>query len=274
MTTQIDRPLDARTLAALAAVRVKHREAQKHAPPLDPIAFARLLGIEPDPWQATALCSASKRSLWNISRQMGKSTTAAILALHTAIYKPAALVLLVSPSLRQSVEIFRKVRDLAARLPQPPDMDEDTKTSATFANGSRIVSLPSSEATIRGYSAVDLAIFDEAARVEDPLYHAVTPMLAVSNGALLAMSTPWGKQGWWAEAWHGAGTWERVTVTAYECTRISAAFLEEERATMGDWWFSQEYLCEFREAEDNVFSHAEIRAALDDSIEPLFGGAL
>ncbi len=76
---------------------------------LDPVAFAKELGFNPDPWQARVLMWSGNRILLNCSRQTGKSTTAAILALHKAIYKPDSLILLVSPSLRQSSELFRKV---------------------------------------------------------------------------------------------------------------------------------------------------------------------
>jgi hypothetical protein len=66
-------------------------------------------------------------------------------------------------------------------------------------NHSRIISLPGQEQTVRGYAGVSLLIVDEAARVPDDLYFAVRPMLAVSNGRLIALSTPFGKRGWFYE---------------------------------------------------------------------------
>ena len=53
--------------------------------PRDPIAFARLLNIEPDPWQCDLLTSTEERIIINCSRQSGKSTIVAILALHHAL---------------------------------------------------------------------------------------------------------------------------------------------------------------------------------------------
>ncbi len=55
-------------------------------------------------------------------------------------------------------------------------------------NGSRIVSLPGTEGTIRSYSAVRLLLVDEASRVDDDTIAAVRPMLAVSGGQLIALS--------------------------------------------------------------------------------------
>jgi hypothetical protein len=239
---------------------------------LDAVAFARqALNIEPDPWQRDVLRSPSRRTLLNCSRQSGKSTIAAVLALHKALFQPSSLVLIVSPSLRQSSEMYRKVTGLARSLPQPPAMREDTKTSCTLENHSRIVSLPSSEATVRGYSAVSLLVFDEASRVDDALYRACRPMVAVSGGAIVAMSTPWGKRGWWYEAWEsGAADWARTQITAYDCPRISATFLEEERRTLGALWFASEYECRFTETIDSVFTHDDIQAAISTEVLPLF----
>ena len=170
---------------------------------LDPAAFSRSLGIEPDPWQAGVLRWSGKRLVLNCARQTGKSTTAATLALHCALYVPRSLILLVSPSLRQSTELFRKVGVLLARLPAAPSLVEDNRLSCVFANRSRIVSLPSSEATIRGFSGAALIVEDEASRVSDDLYRAVRPMLATSGGRLILMSTPYGKRGHFWEAWSG-----------------------------------------------------------------------
>ena len=97
------------------------------------------------------------------------------LALHRALYYPGALVLLVSPSLRQSGELFRKVADLLAQLDHKPELTEDNRLSLRLANGSRVISLPSKEGTIRGFSGVDLIIEDESSRVPDELYRAVRP---------------------------------------------------------------------------------------------------
>jgi len=83
---------------------------------LDPVLFARELGFNPDPWQAKVLRWTETRLMLNCSRQSGKSTTAAIVALHRAIYYTKSLVLLVSPSLRQSSELFRKVNEFLNTL--------------------------------------------------------------------------------------------------------------------------------------------------------------
>ena len=96
---------------------------------LEPVNFAKELGFAPDPWQVKVLNSSSKRLILNCSRQSGKSTTASVLALHRAIYYPENLILLVSPSLRQSSELFRKVGEQLERLKVKPKLIEDNKLS-------------------------------------------------------------------------------------------------------------------------------------------------
>jgi hypothetical protein len=64
-------------------------------------------------------------------------------------------------------------------------------------------------------------------------------MLAVSGGKLVAVSTPFGKRGWFYDEWTGAADWERVQITATQCPRITSDFLAEEKRSMGDRWYRQ-----------------------------------
>jgi hypothetical protein len=241
---------------------------------LDPARlFQATIGDAPDPWQARLLRSSASRVLLNCSRQSGKSTTTAVLGLHTALYEPGALVLLLAPALRQAQELHRKIKASYAALGRPErlrEVEAETALRLEFASGGRIVCLPGREATIRGFSAVSLILIDEAARVPDELYYSIRPMLAVSGGRLIALSSPFGRRGFFYGEWAGGGdVWERYEVPATDCPRISAAFLAEERRSLGDWWYSQEYKCEFRDTVDQVFSTADIDAAVSARITAL-----
>jgi hypothetical protein len=240
----------------------------------DPAAFcAERLGFMPDSWQATVLTSASKRILLCCSRQSGKSTIAAALATYEAHFFANSLALVFSPSLRQSTETFAKINAFVGSLGSNV-VTESTKTTLKLANGSRVVSLPASPDTVRGYSAATLLIIDEAARVETTLYHAIRPMLAASNGRLILASTPAGlSDHFFPTAWHGEGGWERINVTADQCPRISPSFLAEERQTLGDRWFNAEYMCSFVHSVDQLFSHDVVMGAMSDGVEPIFPDA-
>jgi hypothetical protein len=238
---------------------------------LNRVAFAEELGMGPDSWQRDLLRSDSKRILLNVSRQAGKSTCAAILALHRVLYYPGSLVLCLAPALRQSQELFAKIGTFYSGLGEPMRKYGERRLSLELTNGSRIVTLPGTERTVRGYSGVDVLLVDEAARVDDDLYFAIRPMLAVSGGSLIMLSTPYGKRGAFFDSWeHGGPSWERYKVPAIEVPRISDAFLEEERSSMPERVFRQEYMCSFEETDDAVFSYDDIDAAITDDVTPLF----
>jgi hypothetical protein len=195
----------------------------------------------------------------------------AVIALHRALYHRGSLILCLAPALRQSQELFGKVLGFYRELDRPVPAQTERRLSLELENGSRIVTLPGTDKTIRGFSGAALLIVDEASRVADELYFAVRPMLAVSGGALMMLSTPCGKRGVFFEEWTGRGGWERYEVPAARCPRISEGFLEEERASLPPFIFRQEYECSFEETEDQVFTTDMIDRAVTDEVKPLFG---
>lgn len=242
---------------------------------MDAVEVFRAAVGEPDAWQAAALRSQASRKLWNVTRQGGKSETASALAVHATVYFRRSLVLLVSPTLRQSGELFRKCMDVYRALGCPVPSVSETTLSLELANGSRIISLPGSETSIRGYSAPDLVVIDEASRVDDEVFHSVTPTMATNRGSrLLCLSTPYGRRGWWSDLWHDGGdTWERVKVPATDCPRISEEFLAAEQAIKPSWYYRQEYECCFEAAEGALFDPDWIADAFTDEVQPfVFGG--
>src|ERR671920_1243929 len=142
---------------------------------LDRVAFAEKLGIVPDGWQGDFLRSSADRVLLNCSRQSGKSTMSAVIALHRALYHPGSLVLCLAPALRQSQELFAKIASFYRDLGRPVAPQGERKLSLELENGSRIITLPGTEKTIRGYSGAALLVVDEAACVDDELYYSVRP---------------------------------------------------------------------------------------------------
>jgi len=242
-------------------------------------------GVRLDAWQREVLRSEARRALLLVTRQGGKSTVAAGRGLHRALYTAGSLVLLLAPALRQSQELFAKVRGLYHGLqvaaseksdtPEPVAVERLSALQVEFVNGSRIIALPGTEKTVRGFSGVDLLIIDEAARVLDELYYSVRPMLAVSGGELLALSTPWGKRGWFYDEWTsaertGGEDWHRVRIAARDCPRITAEFLDEERRTMPAAWFASEYEVEFGDTVNAVFPAELVERLFSPDVEPLF----
>jgi len=209
-----------------------------------------LLGFEADAKQAVVLESDPHRLLLCCSRQWGKSTTAAVLVALRVLREPGALVVIVSPTLRQTAELVLKVRGFVERVVK---LKGRGKLTLELPNGARVLGLPGNECHVRGFSAPTLVVIDEAARVGDLLYKSLRPMLA-RGGDLALLSTPFGERGFFWKEWaRGGELWTRVSVKATECERIPESFLEEERRVQGEDWFRQEYLCEFVGMDSQVF---------------------
>ena len=45
----------------------------------------------------------------------------------------------------------------------------------------------------------------------------------------------------------------------------------ETNSSQGEWWYKQEYLCEFVETVDQVFSYESVMGAITPEVKPLFG---
>src|SRR4051812_42348087 len=132
----------------------------------------------------------------------------------------------ISPSERQSALLVQKVRRMAVKnLGLMLKKDGINKVSAVFANGSTIVGLPENEEKIRGFSDVRLLLVDEASTVDEAVYEAVTPMLAVSNGTMWLLSTPRGPRGFFYREWIGREAWVRLAGAAAGRPRFSGGIL-------------------------------------------------
>jgi terminase large subunit-like protein len=261
----------ARRLDALAA------QLQPPALPPDPVAFARLAGLDLDPWQAAFVAADRPQQIVLASRQVGKSTTTALLAVRLTLTTPHGLALLIAPSWRQSAELLAKCRTIAAAVASAGvSLVDASAVRLTFANGSRIVSLPGGAGlghTIRGYSAPELIVVDEAARCSDQVYlEVLRPMRAARpEGRLILLSSPAGQRGFFFREWTNGVDWARWQVPATASPRIDPAWLERERQAMPAAAFRQEYLCEFTAADDSVFDPEAVDRALVPQLPTLFG---
>lgn len=213
---------------------------------LDPCRILEAQGMTPDPWQRDFLLSSHKRIMLNCCRGAGKTRAASARACHQALSHPLSLTLLISRAHRQSMELFRYCKQALRALGWPVPMIRKTAAQLELANGSRIISLPGQDATIRGYQGVQLLVIDEAARVPDELYAAASAMTGISSGRQILLSTPFGPQGFFWREWHDStADWQRFRVPWTECPRYSQKFIDDERRKFGNVWVQQEYECAF-----------------------------
>lgn len=243
---------------------------------LDPVAFAGSLGFVTEPWQSTLLRSSSRRVLVRCARQVGKTTVTSLRALHTALYRPESLVLVISPSQRQSDEFLVRVRSLYRAAGRPVDTARESSQTMAFVNGSRVISLPGSESTSRGFAGAALVVLDEAARVEDDIFASVLPMVG-SAGALWALSTPWGARGWFWELHDGPRAnlngWQRHLVDVHASEQYTPQRIAEVRESVPRFTFASDYECKFEDSDAQLFASDDVQAALSagSHIAPLFG---
>jgi len=220
------------------------------------------LGFQPDTLQAAILDDPSDRILLLCTRQWGKSTVAAIKALHFALTHPHAAILIASASLRQSGALLAKIRRFA------PDFSTVSE-GIQLPNGSRILALPQSPERIRCFTA-DLVVVDEAAFVSDEFFDAITPALAATNGAIWLLSSANARDGFFYHtAVNALSGWSVYTATAEMCPRISSQFLERERRTKDTSTFNREYMCQFSQADDQYYDDELIASAFTEDFATL-----
>ncbi len=235
-----------------------------------PAEFARAkLNLQPDENQTKALEVQDKNIILNCSRQWGKSTVAAIRIAHFALAVAAATILVVSRTMRQSGELMDKVKKFFEAAGVEPSRDPLNSHSLCLPNKTRILRVPANHETIRGISAVNLLVIDEASLVKNEVYHTILPMLATTNGKIILLSTPWAKSGFFYETWRNGDPekWFKLAIPATECPRISKEFLASQRKELGERFYKQEYMCEFLDHEFQLFSTELIESCFSDEVK-------
>ena len=217
-------------------------------------------------YQDLILNNPSPRICVCISRQMGKSTMAAIKAFHTAYFNPGCLVVVVSATKPQAVELIRKLKELmhnanytdfSEYFPSKKESKSEIELKLGVT-GSRIISVPATDAG-RGYAA-DLVIVDEAAFIEngDYIFHQVVePMTHATKGSIMLLSTPNGKQGFFydcfkSEYWdsYQFGWWINPENTKQE--------MDIKKSTMTSLAFQSEYEAKFTSSKSAYFNPTEV----------------
>jgi len=243
----------------LETLRCKLRE--------DAVLFARLiLNFNPFHYQAKLLKDRSKRIVACFGRQTGKTTIIAAKAVHFAYTNPKVTVLIVSPSLRQSMIMFQRVCDFAHTNKFMAEcVKRKTRTSLELSNGSKIIALPCALHRLRGFTA-HMVIVDEAAFVpEETIGEVLNPMLAATDGALILVSTPWGRNHFYKAFIDPAFTVHKAKSS--ECPLISEDFLRKQREYMTVEAYKREYEAEFVEEAQCYFPQDLIHNCVEPELQ-------
>lgn len=251
----------------------------------DPSLFAHFLfkdrdgdRFTPFPFQDAILNDKSNRVLVCISRQVGKSTLAALKALHTAFMKKGSLTLIISETKPQAQEVLNKMKDFLAQSKLKEwDVGAEFKneilvTDFTTKKISRIIVVAASDAS-RGYSA-DCVIIDEAAYIENSeriITGVVLPTVAATRGQVMMFSTPNGEQGFFWRAYK-SGEWStyhfnwRARPDYVEGVDVEPKLFKAQGVTYPERDFLAEWEAQFVTAKDAYFTEREIEDAVDKEL--------
>ena len=231
-----------------------------------------------DPWQKEFLKTEGNKILC-CGRQVGKSVIAARDAGDYALKNPNRQILMIAPTERQAYELFDKTLAYISNKSFKKikkGKDRPTKHKINLINNSTIWCLPTGLAGtgIRGRTIHRLYV-DEASRVPEEVWTAITPMLLTTAGDLILLSTPFGRQGYFYKIWNNPDNsfkkFHTTSQTVMENREINETwtelqkeraleYLEQERAEMSALEFGQEYEAAFIDELRQFFPNSLIEA--------------
>ena len=253
--------------------------------PVDP--YLELLGVTPLPSQM-AIINAINNNKYRfvtaaISRRQGKTYIANIIGQLVSLV-PGSHILIMSPNYALSQISFDLQRQLIKHFDLEVAKDNAKDKVIELTNGStiRMGSINQVDSCVgRSY---DLIIFDEAALADgkEAFNVALRPTLDKDNSKALFISTPRGKNNWFAEFFNRGFTdefpeWASIRATFRDNPRMSESDISEARKSMSEAEFRQEYEADFNTYEGQIwnFNHEdciENLEELDTSKMDIFSG--
>lgn len=226
------------------------------------------------PYQDLVLNDKSKRILLCIARQAGKTTTAAIKALHFAYFNNNVTVVVVSATKPQAIELIRRVREVMnlSRFSWWRDLSPSAKESrgeivlknSGAKTTSRIISVPATDAA-RGYTA-DLVIVDEAAFIEGGDYifnQVVEPMTQATKGNIMLLSTPKAMSGYFYECYKSP-FWSTYQFDWRSNPKNTEEDMAEKQSRMTISQYQAEYEAKFTNTLGSYFRLSDINKCTED----------
>jgi PBSX family phage terminase large subunit len=237
--------------------------------------YLDLLNVEPNSSQ-TALINAVNDPKYRfvcaaISRRQGKTYISNIIGQLVCLV-PNSHVLLMSPNYSLSQISFDLQRQLIKHFDLEVIRDNAKDKVIELSNQStiRMGSVNQVDSVVgRSY---DLIIFDEAALVDgkDAFNVALRPTLDKENSKAIFISTPRGRNNWFAEFYYRGYSdefpeWTSIKATWHENPRVSEQDIVEAKKTMSEAEFNQEYMADFNVFEGQIwaFDHEKCIANLE-----------
>ena len=249
--------------------------------------YLELLGVTPLPSQI-AIINAINNPKYRficaaVSRRQGKTYIANIIGQLVSLV-PGSNILIMSPNYSLSQISFDLQRSLIKHFELEVQKDNAKDKVIELSNGStvRMGSVNQVDSCVgRSY---DLIIFDEAALADgrDAFNVALRPTLDKDNSKAIFISTPRGRNNWFAEFFDRGFNdefpeWCSIRATYKDNPRMSELDISEAKKSMSEAEFRQEYEADFNTYEGQIwnFNHEKCvvnNEELDTSRMDVFAG--
>ena len=230
--------------------------------PID--SYLDLLGVSPNSAQI-ALINTINNPKYRfvcaaLSRRQGKTYITNVIGQLVSLV-PNSHILIMSPNYALSQISFDLQRQLIKHFDLEVVRDNAKDKVIELSNGStiRMGSVNQVDSTVgRSY---DLIIFDEAALADgkDAFNIALRPTLDKEASKAVFISTPRGRNNWFADFYHRGYSdefrdWASIRATYHENPRFSEEDIIEAKKAMSAAEFSQEYLADFNTYEGQIWN--------------------
>jgi hypothetical protein len=213
--------------------------------------------------------SSHKFGVVATGRQFGKSLLAQNLMLYWLLKNNKQKGCWISPIYNQSKKVFQELSNAANAI-----ITHSNKADLTmeFVNGSTLQFLSAERYdSIRGFSFSHMVV-DEAAFIKEiAMQEAILPTLSALGKKCLIISTPKSKN-WFYNTYlkggDGVGDYVSFRGISTDNPHISQQFINEQRKSLPPEIFKQEYLAEFSESGNDVFTGVESVCILNNWDEP------
>ncbi len=238
------------------------------------------LQISLDPWQEKFIGTKGDKLLCT-GRQVGKSVISSVDAALWALKNPKKVVLMIAPTERQAYALFEKTLDVIYRTDKKQikrGKYRPTKTKIQLKNGTIIWCLPTGLTGLGiRFLTVHRLYVDEASRIPEMVWDAVTPMMLTTGGDTILLSTPFGTEGYFYDVLinkrDGFNSYTRFRTDSLKVmkeraicatwTKIqrekSIERIEQEKARMSALAFAQEYMGQPLDDLKQIFPDALLR---------------
>lgn len=243
-----------------------HRELRWALSPVDWVQDE--IGIELDAWQKTVMTTDAKRIILNCCRQAGKDEVIVCKSLHNFVFKKDFFTVVGSIKFDLSKEMIKRIKRYYDKLDFAPPLVSENLTTLESDIGSRILAISGDQEKNRGLASVNYLVLNEAGLCSEDLLASTVPYVANVDGTIALLSTPHGlTQHFYPRIWFEEENWLKIQISGRDVPRFAPGFLEEQRRTLGEFRYNEEYCNMFLNPQECALAYIDINHLYSNEIE-------